>query len=239
MGPPGRPDPSPSAPGYDPRSHVAERLHFDRFTLDTGTRELLADGGSRPPLAQGLRPPRDPRPEAPRGRSAGRAREADLALDPRLGDEPGRPGRGAAQGPRRPGPAGPLRADGAQLRLRVLRDRVRACAPPAPPPGSRGRLPPDHRPPRDRPRARGEPARPGGGRGGLAGLGVGLAPPCAHRRSPGESATLEDLGSRNGTRLRDREVKGPVPLADGDAIELGSVIMTFRVVPAGETEDAP
>ena len=54
----------------------------------------------------------------------------------------------------------------------------------------------------------------------------------------GEKATLEDLGSRNGTRLRDREVKGPVPLADGDPIELGSVLMTFRIVPAGETEDA-
>ena len=55
----------------------------------------------------------------------------------------------------------------------------------------------------------------------------------------GETATLEDLGSRNGTRLRDREVEGPVPLADGDEIELGSVRMTFRVLNAAETEDAP
>jgi DNA-binding winged helix-turn-helix (wHTH) protein len=55
----------------------------------------------------------------------------------------------------------------------------------------------------------------------------------------GDTATLEDLGSRNGTRVGGREVKAPVPLADGDQIELGSVAMTFRALPAGETEDAP
>lgn len=53
----------------------------------------------------------------------------------------------------------------------------------------------------------------------------------------GETATLEDLGSRNGTRLRGQSIKGPAPLADGDEIQLGSVNLTFRVVPAGETED--
>jgi DNA-binding winged helix-turn-helix (wHTH) protein len=55
----------------------------------------------------------------------------------------------------------------------------------------------------------------------------------------GGAATIEDLGSRNGTRVRGRPVEGVVPLADGDEITLGTVAMTFRAVHAGETEDAP
>ena len=52
----------------------------------------------------------------------------------------------------------------------------------------------------------------------------------------GAGATVEDLGSRNGTHVNDRAVTGPTPLADGDEVRLGTVRMTFRVVPAGETE---
>jgi DNA-binding winged helix-turn-helix (wHTH) protein len=46
----------------------------------------------------------------------------------------------------------------------------------------------------------------------------------------GKEATLEDLGSKNGTRCRDQRVTGPTTLADGDEIRIGFVRMTFRVV---------
>ena len=44
-----------------------------------------------------------------------------------------------------------------------------------------------------------------------------------------DAATLEDLGSKNGTFLRGRPVEGVAPLADGDEIRLGSVPFTVRV----------
>lgn len=44
-----------------------------------------------------------------------------------------------------------------------------------------------------------------------------------------EIATLEDLGSKNGTFLRDEIVTKPSRLADGDQIRLGEVIITFRI----------
>jgi DNA-binding winged helix-turn-helix (wHTH) protein len=44
----------------------------------------------------------------------------------------------------------------------------------------------------------------------------------------GADATLEDLGSKNGTFVGDRRVEAPVPLADGDRIRLGSFVITFR-----------
>jgi DNA-binding winged helix-turn-helix (wHTH) protein len=43
-------------------------------------------------------------------------------------------------------------------------------------------------------------------------------------------ATLEDLGSKNGTFHRDVRIASPVSLRNGDAISIGSVPMTFRVV---------
>jgi DNA-binding winged helix-turn-helix (wHTH) protein len=42
-------------------------------------------------------------------------------------------------------------------------------------------------------------------------------------------ATLEDLGSRNGTFLRGERVTSPVPLTDGDEIRIGSVLLEYRV----------
>jgi DNA-binding winged helix-turn-helix (wHTH) protein len=53
----------------------------------------------------------------------------------------------------------------------------------------------------------------------------------------GGSATIEDLGSKNGTSVSGRQIDGPTPLEGGDQIELGSVMMIFRVFrAAGSTE---
>lgn len=50
----------------------------------------------------------------------------------------------------------------------------------------------------------------------------------------GEQATLEDLGSKNGTFRGSEEVSGPVPLADGDRLKLGSMWATYRCLPLAE-----
>ena len=41
--------------------------------------------------------------------------------------------------------------------------------------------------------------------------------------------TLEDLGSKNGTYLREQKLKGPAALADGDAFRLGRTLLVFRL----------
>lgn len=216
---------------------MAERLHFDRFTLDTGTRELLAGGAIihlSPKAFDLLEILVQKRPEAvPRAELEKRiwrsthVSDTSLAglvgeLRKALGDQ-GRPARfvrtvhsfgyafcGTASAPRAQAPSIASRS---AYRLIVGRREI-ALVP-------------------------GENLL-----GREAGAVAWLDSASVSRRHArilitGDAATLEDLGSRNGTRLRDREVKGPVPLADGDQIELGSVLMTFRVVPAGETEDAP
>ena len=45
-------------------------------------------------------------------------------------------------------------------------------------------------------------------------------------------ATVEDLGSKNGTLLNDRGVGTPQLLADGDKLRVGSVGLTFRILPS-------
>jgi DNA-binding winged helix-turn-helix (wHTH) protein len=53
----------------------------------------------------------------------------------------------------------------------------------------------------------------------------------------GGRALLEDLGSRNGTFLRGKRLREPAPLADGDEICVGPVVLIFRSVRAtGTTE---
>jgi DNA-binding winged helix-turn-helix (wHTH) protein len=47
----------------------------------------------------------------------------------------------------------------------------------------------------------------------------------------GGKATLEDLGSKNGTFLRGEKITSPRLLADRDEILLGRIHMTFRVLP--------
>ena len=54
----------------------------------------------------------------------------------------------------------------------------------------------------------------------------------------GDNATLEDLGSKNGTYVAGERVTNPRRLSDGDQIRLGSVVVTFqtpRVSVATET----
>jgi hypothetical protein len=46
----------------------------------------------------------------------------------------------------------------------------------------------------------------------------------------GQTATLEDLGSKNGTTCRGQKVTSPTLLGDGDAIRIGTVELIFRVV---------
>jgi len=46
----------------------------------------------------------------------------------------------------------------------------------------------------------------------------------------GDDATIEDLGSTNGTYLRGESLIARSPLADGDEIRLGSVVVRFRLV---------
>jgi DNA-binding winged helix-turn-helix (wHTH) protein len=45
----------------------------------------------------------------------------------------------------------------------------------------------------------------------------------------GESVTLEDLGSKNGTWLDDERLIAPRALADGGVVRLGSATFTFRL----------
>jgi DNA-binding winged helix-turn-helix (wHTH) protein len=53
----------------------------------------------------------------------------------------------------------------------------------------------------------------------------------ARIRVEGGEATLEDLGSKNGTFCRGERVSAPVALSDGDEIRLGQVPLTLRILP--------
>jgi DNA-binding winged helix-turn-helix (wHTH) protein len=44
-----------------------------------------------------------------------------------------------------------------------------------------------------------------------------------------EGTVLEDFGSKNGTFRGDERVTSPVPLVDGDAIHIGSLLVTYHV----------
>ena len=50
------------------------------------------------------------------------------------------------------------------------------------------------------------------------------------------TATIEDLRSKNGTRVNDRRIASPTELADGDRIRIGSIAITFRTNAAFSTE---
>ncbi len=48
-------------------------------------------------------------------------------------------------------------------------------------------------------------------------------------------ATVEDLGSKNGTYVNDRRVSGPTPIADGDQVRIGSLLFTFKLSQATDS----
>lgn len=50
-------------------------------------------------------------------------------------------------------------------------------------------------------------------------------------------ATIEDLGSKNGTYVNDRQVSGPTPIVDGDQVRLGSLLFTFRCSQPSESTE--
>jgi DNA-binding winged helix-turn-helix (wHTH) protein len=59
----------------------------------------------------------------------------------------------------------------------------------------------------------------------------------ARLRVADDHATLEDLGSKNGSCVGGRRVHGPVSVADGDVITTGIVELTFHMIrPAVPTE---
>jgi DNA-binding winged helix-turn-helix (wHTH) protein len=57
----------------------------------------------------------------------------------------------------------------------------------------------------------------------------------ARIRVEGGQATLEDLGSKNGTFCRGERVTSSVVLSDGDEIRLGKIGLTVRIVTADAT----
>jgi DNA-binding winged helix-turn-helix (wHTH) protein len=57
----------------------------------------------------------------------------------------------------------------------------------------------------------------------------------ARIRVEGGRATLEDLGSKNGTYWRGRRISAPVFLSDGDEVRLGKVSLTVRILPVDAT----
>ena len=52
-----------------------------------------------------------------------------------------------------------------------------------------------------------------------------------------QQATLEDLGSKNGTFLHGERISAPQRLNDGDQIRLGSVVITLRIPPTVGSTD--
>ena len=53
-----------------------------------------------------------------------------------------------------------------------------------------------------------------------------------------ETATIEDLGSKNGTWLDDVRLTGPQAIADGQIVSLGSARFTFRRVRSGQSTES-
>jgi DNA-binding winged helix-turn-helix (wHTH) protein len=51
-----------------------------------------------------------------------------------------------------------------------------------------------------------------------------------------EGTTLEDFGSKNGTFRGSERVTSPIRLADGDALHIGSLLVTFHLRGPGSTE---
>jgi len=52
-----------------------------------------------------------------------------------------------------------------------------------------------------------------------------------------DRVTIEDLGSKNGTLVREERVNGPTPLLDRDELQIGSVRMTIRILRGREATE--
>lgn len=52
-------------------------------------------------------------------------------------------------------------------------------------------------------------------------------------------ATIEDLDSKNGTFVGERRINAPTPLAEGDQVRLGTVLLFFRSASDGSTATVP
>jgi DNA-binding winged helix-turn-helix (wHTH) protein len=68
------------------------------------------------------------------------------------------------------------------------------------------------------------------------GGGLSIESPSVSRRHArisvaNERATIDDLGSKNGTYVRGERIANPVPLNDGDEVRIGSVVLQFRQPP--------
>jgi pSer/pThr/pTyr-binding forkhead associated (FHA) protein len=50
------------------------------------------------------------------------------------------------------------------------------------------------------------------------------------------AASIEDLNSKNGTRVNGKEILGVTRLEDGDQIQVGSITLTFRISQGTSTE---
>ncbi len=50
----------------------------------------------------------------------------------------------------------------------------------------------------------------------------------ARIRIAGKGATIEELGSKNGTFVQGKKIEKPRRLSDGDRIQVGSIVLTFR-----------
>ena len=73
-------------------------------------------------------------------------------------------------------------------------------------------------------------------------VAVSLDSPSVSRRHArivvsGASAMLEDLGSKNGTTLRQVPVTAPTALSDLDELQIGSVRIVIRILRGGETTE--
>jgi DNA-binding winged helix-turn-helix (wHTH) protein len=69
-------------------------------------------------------------------------------------------------------------------------------------------------------------------------VAIGLHSPSVSRRHAriviaNDVATIEDLGSKNGTYVRGQPVSSRIPLADGDQIRVGTFELTFRTLTGG------
>jgi len=53
------------------------------------------------------------------------------------------------------------------------------------------------------------------------------------------AASIEDLRSKNGTRVKGRAIRGVTRLQDGDQIQIGSIALTFLLGQGKSTETAP